>query len=212
MDKDIQLIGQELRDVRGVNISKGKLDLIVLRYMARRIHLTLYHLGEPTTKSKPLLYKLQERHGRTHRIAIYRYQELLLKRPLAFVGFISGRQRNLPSSILCAIEMVDKQLIEELVSSPGILSYSSLELHNGNWFNLVLLNDVKAKAHIKGTETHTYAAYHLAPRFYEWIRLHNGIMPEGLDHAEMKLQKTKFYTFYPAQERPFIQELTYDAR
>jgi hypothetical protein len=209
MNQKGQFEGQDSQDVRDVSVSKGKLDLIVLKYMARRMHLTLHQLGEPISTSQPLLYRLQERYGRTHRIAIYKYQELFLEKPFAFVGFFSRKQRNLRPSIVRAIETVDKKLIEELVGSPGILSYSSLELRNGNWCNLVLLSEANAKTYIKSSETHRYAAYQLANRYYEWIRLHNGIMPEGLDHTEMMVRKTKYYTFQRAQERLSIQELTY---
>ena len=209
MDQGNQLIEQDLKSIQDTTVSKGKCDLIVLRYMARRLHLTLHQLGDPIIMSKLQLYQLQERFERTHRIAIYRYRELLSKKHLAFVGFISQKQRNLSPSIIGAIKKADKQLVKELSSAPGILSYSSLELRNGNWCNLVLLSDASTKAHIKDAETHTYAAYHLAPHYYEWIRLHNGMMAQGLDHTEMYLQKTKYYSFSPVQLRPTIQELTY---
>ena len=57
---------------------------------------------------------------------------------------------------------------------------------------------------------HKYAAYRLAHSYYEWIRLHNGVMPEGLDHMEMQLQKTKYYTFQAGQQRPSIREFIYE--
>ena len=100
-------------------------------------------------------------------------------------------------------------LVEELADATGVLSYSSLELRNGNWCNLVLLSDAEAKTGIKGREMHKYAAYHLAHSYYEWIRLHTGIMPEGLDHTEMLLQKTKYYFFEEPQKRPTIRERVY---
>ena len=76
--------------------------------------------------------------------------------------------------------------------------------------NLVLLSDAEAKTYIKGSEMHKYAAYRLAHSYYEWIRLHNGVMPEGLDHMEMQLQKTKYYTFQAGQQRPSIREFIAD--
>jgi hypothetical protein len=209
MNQHSGLLRQDLRDnSMYTDITKGKLDLMVLRHMARRLHLTLHQLEEPTSP-QPLLYKLQERHGRTHRIVIYRYQELLLKRSLNFVGFISGRQKHVHASIVDAIQTADRRLVQELVDIPGILSYSSLELRNGDWCNLVLLSDSNAKRHLKNTETHAYAAYELANHYYEWIRLHNGIMPYGLDHTEMILQKTRRYSFQLAQPRPDVRELSY---
>jgi hypothetical protein len=185
------------------DVRKGMLDLILLRYMARRLHLTLRQLEQPANprNSQTWPYRMQERHGRTHRIAIYQPQELLVKLPLSFVGFVSRKRRQLSLSIIKAIEKVDKVLIEELAEAPGILSYSSLELQNGHWCNLVLLRDDTAKMHLKSSSTHKYAAYDLAHSYYEWIRLHNGVMPEGLDHMEMLLQKTKYYIFHPSQQR-----------
>ena len=191
------------------DVTKGKLDLMILRHMARRLHLTLYQLEAPVSAPQPLLYKLQERHGRTHRIVIYKYQELLLKRRLTFVGFISGKQKHLHASVIYAIQMVDRKLVQELVDIPGILSYSSLELRNGDWCNLVILSDANAKKQLKNTETHAYAAYELANNYYEWIRLHNGIMPQGLDHTEMVLQRTRRYFFQLAQQPPSVRELSY---
>ena len=175
------------------------------------MHLTLQQLdqNERSTLQQPLLYQLQERHGRKHRIVIDRHQELFQKLPFAFVGFISKRKRSLLPSIVEEIQQTDQKLIAELIKAPGILSYSSLELPFGDWCTLVVLADVSAKRQIKGTETHVYAAYHLAHAYYEWIRLHTGTMPEGLDHEEMRLLKTKYYTFHAGQERPSIRELTY---
>jgi hypothetical protein len=193
---------------------KGQLDLIILRYMVRRLHLTLQrpvHKARSTLQG-PVLYYVQERHGRNHRIVIYRQQELFQKLPLAFVGFISKRKRSLLPSIVEQIQQADQKLVAELVKAPGILSYSSLELPCGEWCNLVVLADVSAKKQIKGTETHAYAAYHLAHTYYEWIRLHTGTMSEGLDHMEMRLLNTKYYTFHAGQQRPSIQELEYSLR
>ena len=209
MKQSSGLLRQDIQDTSMyTDVTKGKLDLMVLRHMARRLHLTLYQLEEPTSP-QPLLYKLQERHGHTHRIVIYKYQELLLKRSLTFVGFISGKQKQIHDSVVDAIQKVDGRLVEELVHIPGILSYSSLELRNGDWCNLVLLSDSDAKRQLKNTETHTYAAHELANHYYEWIRLHNGIMPHGLDHTEMILQKTRRYTFHLTPSRPTVCEMSY---
>jgi hypothetical protein len=210
MNQDYQLLQQDVEDNRrSANVQKGKLDLIILKYMARRLHLTLRQLDQPTSFSQPLLYRLRERHGHTHRIALYNHQELFLQQTLPFIGFISRKQMDLSRSVIDEIQAVDKLLIEELVNNPGILSYSSLELRNGNWCNLVIMRGADAKAHMKSTKTHMYPAHQLAYGHYEWIRLHHGIMTEGLDHMEMVLQKTKYYTFHSAEQKPVIREHMY---
>ena len=204
MNKDVHLNqGEAQADLPPPGVRKGKLDLVILRYMARRVYVALRSLDQVATTARPLLYYLDERRRRTHRMAIYNPEELLLNNELAFVGFISARQKLLRPSIIQAIQRADKRLVEELAGAPGVLSYSSLEVRNGDWCNLVLLSDAGAKTHIKGSEMHKYAAYHLAHSYYEWIRLHNGVMPEGLDHMEMQLQKTKYYTFQAGQPWAF---------
>lgn len=193
------------------DIGKGKRDTIILRYMARRLHLTLHQFtsSDSGRRTHPIVYTLQERRERMHRIAIYQPRELLVKTPLSFVGFLSRKQRQLPLSLLKTIERVDKQMVEDLAETPGILSYTSLELAHGEWCNLVVLDNAGTKSSITGRKLHKYAAYSLAPAYYEWIRLHHGILPEGLDHMEMQLQKTRYYTFSGTQAPPSIQERVY---
>jgi len=210
MNKDIQLDKHESPDDRSLPIvMKRKLDHVILSYMARKIHVMLHSLDQATTTSQPLLYYLDERHKRTHRIAIYNPQELLLNNGLPFVGFVSLRRNSLNPLVLDELRALDKRLVAELVNSPGLLSYSSLELHEGNWCNLVLFGNANAKIHVTNNDTHTYAAYEFAPRCYEWIRLHNGFMPVGLAGNEMLLQRTKYYTFLEAHQRPILREVSY---
>jgi hypothetical protein len=192
-------------------IRKERSDLTVLRYMARRLHLMIqgFEQAEACSQQQPQLYLGQERRGHAHRIIIYRQQELLLKSSFTFVGFISRRKDNLAASTIAKIQKTDQKMIRELVSVPGILSYSSLELPHGNWCNLVLMSNMGVKSHFKKAETHLYAAHQLAHTYYDWIRLQIGTLPEGLDPMEMRLLKTRYYTFYLDQQKPHIQELTY---
>ena len=216
MNKDIQLDKHESPDDRSLPIvMKRKLDLVILRYMAQKIHVMLHSLDQaPTinrgaTTSQPFLYYLDERHKRTHRIAIYNPQELLLNNGLPFVGFVSMRRKSLSPFVLDELRILDKRLVAELVNTPGLLSYSSLELHDGNWCNLVLFGNANAKIHVTNNDTHRYAAYEFSPRCYEWIRLHNGIMPAGLAGNEMLLQRTKYYMFQEVHQRPILREVSY---
>ena len=186
-------------------------DTVLLRYMAQRIYITLYLLDKPADPSQPLLYYLEEGDKYTHRIAIYSPQELLLNNQLEFVGFISRKLQPGDSQVIEEIRTVDKKLIVELINTPGLMSYSSLELHDGRWCNPVLFSGPETKLHLKQSETHKYAAYQLSPRYYEWVRLHNGIMPGGLARNELVLQKTKFYQFHGSHEKPKMRELTYEA-
>lgn len=185
---------------------QGKFDLAVLKHMALHVRGMLARLEQSGTSAQPLLYYAEERRQRIHRIAIYNPQELRLNSSIAFVGFVSGKRQPGSTSIANEILTVDKLLIAELTGIPGILSYSSLERSNGNWYNLVLLSHLDMKRHIKNNETHAYAAHQLAPRYYDWIRLHNGAMPGGLATNEMVLQRTKLYIFHEEPQWPIVSE------
>ncbi|HKV59850.1 MAG TPA: hypothetical protein VJO32_16280 [Ktedonobacteraceae bacterium] len=187
-----------------------KLDLQVLRYMAHRIHRRL--LSPAVTITLPSLEYIEERRKRIHRMVIYQQQEYLLRASLLFVGFVSGVQSHVSPAIAQEIHRVDKLFMAELVHNAGLLSYSSLELNAGHWYNLVLLSDVAAKTYFKESSTHRYAAYDLAMHYYAWIRLHNGIMPNGLEGNVMLLQSTKSYTFPVIGQKPVMQELLYPVK
>jgi len=215
INMDTQLLEEVIHDEQiEIDVRNAQRDLIILKYMAWRLHSILYQLdqAEKQGSEQPLLRQVQERCGRNHRIVIYRQQELLQLRSFAFVGFISKRKGVLQPEVVEAIKQTDQKLVAELVHAPSILSYSSLELPGGDWCNLVVLADSGAKMHIKNSETHIHAAHHLAHDYYKWIRLHNGTMPEGLDPVEMRLLSTKYYTFHPDQQRPSLRERTYGTR
>ena len=199
----------QLPDSRATVLSKGTSDLLVLKCMRQRMRVTLHQLEPCATSQRPILYNFQERHRRIHRIALYNCQALLQCPALAFVGFISQKQKTLDATILDEIHTIDAQLVAEMVNNSGILGYSSLELRTGIWCNLVLMENIESKQQVLRTETHAHAAYQLAPRYYEWIRLHTGVMPHGLFHDEMKALHTRFYAFQTAQQRPVVREHTY---
>jgi hypothetical protein len=192
-----------------IDISRSRLDLAVLRHMARKFHMALKLLDLPAIMSQPFIYFSEERRSREHRIVIFNHQELLLNKSLTFVGFISSRQKTADTTVASEITRSDDQLLTELVNISGILGYSSLELRKDSWYNLVLLRDAATREHVKGSATHAYAAYQLAPLYYAWVRLHHGILPHGLAQGDMQLLSTKYYTFHVPPYKPIIIERSY---
>jgi len=185
-----------------------KVDLLVLRYMARKI---AYFLPDAAAGTPlPRVHFAQEQRNRVHRIVIYRRGEHLLNGNLLFVGFISSVQEHATPATVQEIHRVDKQFMAELADNTGLLSYSSLELKRGRWFNLVLLSDLAAKTFFKGSTTHSYAAYQLSMQYYAWIRLHHGVLPGGLERKDFVVQRTKFYVFPEIGQQPVTGELHYE--
>lgn len=189
-------------------INKGARDLIVLRYMAQKIHMVLYTLEQPAAASAPLSYSLEVRHNRQQRIILYNPHVLLQNTALYFVGFVSGKHKIVDPSIDNEMQRVDALLTKELVNAPGLLCYSSLELRTGKWYNLVLLANFNIKTHLQNSSVHCYGAYQLATRYYEWIRLHSGVMPDGLSRSTLRLQKTKYYACQTPEPYFAVSELT----
>ncbi len=194
-----------------INEAKYRSDLAILAFMARRLR---YLLTQPTTNSEqPLLYHVQERHQRAHRIAMY--QPLALQQwqasDLPFVGFISHRRELVEPFVLEDIQTADQTMLIELKHNPGLLSYSSLELRPGYWYNLVLMHDERAKEHFRQSKTHAYAAYDLSPRYYEWIRLHHGLLMGGLALCKFQLGSTRYY-FFADQNSSMIYNVTHHER
>jgi hypothetical protein len=191
-------------------VSKVKPDLVVLKYLAQQLYITLQQPDSAGTSTEPFRYSLEDCHKRKHRIVLYKPQELLSTRPLSFVGFVSGTRPALNLTLVDEVERIDAYMVAELVNIAGIFSYSSLEVRPGRWYNLVVFHNSETKAHLKNNHTHAYAAYQLAPQYYEWIRLHNGIMPAGLARQELLVQSTKYYTFRAGQQHPDMYEITYE--
>jgi|GEM_PF-6981445 len=166
--------------------------------------------ADPYSDCPGLFFFARERRGRTHRIVIYHAGDLSLGHDLPFVGFISGRRRTALPAIGSEIEQLDRQLVAELANAPAVLSYSSLQLHSGNWYNLAIFRDAGGKTIFHRMDTHTYAAHEIAPRYYDWIRLHHGIIVGTLADGVLHLQYTRHITFdeqYAPTMRLIIHQL-----
>jgi hypothetical protein len=190
----------EMSELETSQIEKKKLDLVLLRYMVRRLQFALSKAapegssrqGRPRVHNPQRVYKLQERRSWTHRVEVFQKEELLGKIPLAFVGFITAKRRPLSPTVLKAILGSERVLVKSLSNLPGVLCYSSIEHCHAVQCSLLLLSDASACAQVVGSIADRYSA---VPSYYSWVRLYRGVMQEGLDHLEMQLQETGYYIF-----------------
>jgi hypothetical protein len=128
-----------------------------------------------------------------HRIAITRPEELLSRDELAVVGFCGQKW---PEADRAPLDAADAELLDEFMLHPYLLSYSSLEVEDGDWRNLVLFSHPQGIGHWAISLKHAYAARELAPLYYKNIRLHNGVLPGGLMSGdEIILNRTKYYDY-----------------
>ncbi len=171
------------------------LDRMVLQFMARKISLTLCTLELASVNALPLHYLLREKRGRYHRILIFSHHDLLHATELRLVGFVSKCRPAMAQATVDEMGRVDELLVDEIAHIPNLVSYSSLELHPGSWYSLVLFRHTEVKTYLKNSATHSYAVSQLAPRYYEWIRLHNGVLCLGSTAQDVQLHSTKYYRF-----------------
>lgn len=177
-------------------VVKGRIDLMVLRHMACQLRLTLLTMEQQANMTKfPVAYELTERRSCLHRIVFYCPEALHAEETLSFVGFVSGRRSTKDDTLNEELFQADQQMLDKLKHIPGLLAYSSLELRPGRWYNLVVMQTFDVKANLKGIDMHQHAAYHLAPRAYDWIRIHSGVFSGGLLKNAPQLLKTRHYAF-----------------
>jgi hypothetical protein len=145
---------------------------------------------------RPLVLAPPGLEGRAHRAIVCDERRLGDGRDLAWVGFFAAKRRDRDPSPLT---VMDDALIEEFPAHPGVLSYSSLELVDGDWGNLILLDGDAAREHWRDGERHAYAARELAPHHYTNVRLHLGVLPGGVrGGSEPVLRRTKYYDYRAA--------------
>lgn len=167
-------------------------DLRQLRAMARTVRSWADRLV-PGVQAQPLILYLREPAGNRHRILLADLPGLWACEEATVVGFFGTKRSDIDAAMLNA---VDAALNYELLHHPLLLSYSSVELADGNWANLVMMRHPEGIDSWAASSRHAYAARELAPRYYEGIRLHNATLPQGLAAIEeLRLLRTKYYDF-----------------
>ncbi len=128
---------------------------------------------------------------------------------LPFVGFISRKQPSIAPDIQRRIDAADDGMLLALSGIPALLRYISLQLADENWYNLVIFAQEGAKRDILATSLHHHAAYDLAPLYYQWIRLHHGIIQQAGSAPELTLHTTKYYVFSTPAAAPAMYVQAY---
>ena len=166
-------------------------DVIALHYMLARLQ-EHFSPADGAPVRPPILY-LPQHNGRQHRIVLLNNMPLHSGERFAFVGFF-GRKRTVADAGL--LDALDAELIQELYDYPHMLSYSSLELHDGSWGNLVLMSSPQGAVHWASSARHAYAAHQVAPACYTTIRLHSGMVTlNGTAEAVLHIQRTKHFDY-----------------
>jgi len=111
---------------------------------------------------------------------------------VCIVGFFAERRETIDYPSLDELEM---SLLLEFRNFPGILSYSSLELANDFWANLVV-HSVPDDTEVWRTNPAHTRAVDVSPELYSSIRIHNGHLDGGVaGNRAVAIDRTKYWDY-----------------
>jgi len=139
--------------------------------------------------------------GEHHRLLVFGHARLAARTPLAFVGFRGERRLEIDPLVESAVDRIDAALVSGMAQVPGVLSYGCQRLPDGNWINLVVLETLSATGAWHRSALHREASAELSPRYYTSVRLHNGLLPDGVS-GPLRVLDTKYYDF--SAEQPWL--------
>ena len=182
--RDLAILGYMLEDLRGLLTRMGEGELTIVPYVA----------------TEWIVQDLKRR------VVVCDAMSLHDRGSAQFVGFFGERHEDRDSTPL---EEANFEIVLEFQKYPGILSYSSMELADGNWANLVLHNVPEDRESWRASEAHAKAARELSPLFYRTVRIHNGVLPDGvMGNRSMVIERTKYWQYGSARVWHAVRELT----
>ncbi len=109
------------------------------------------------------------------------------------VGFFGERR---PAAKQSVVDDIEVDLLLEFRSHPGILSYSSTELIDNYWANLVIHEKPVDSQEWRNSDVHRRAVSEISPRQYRSVRIHNGRLSGGVVGSRaIMIDRTKFWDY-----------------
>ena len=167
---DLDLLAYMLQDLRSLIRSSdaGKVELVAHEPTFWHVH----GLRRRTVVCEPALIRRADR--------------------VCIVGFFAARRESIDYPSLDELEM---NLLLEFRNFPGILSYSSVELANDFWANLVV-HSVPDDTEVWRTCTAHTRAVEVSPELYSSIRIHNGHLDGGVaGNRAVAIDRTKYWDY-----------------
>lgn len=132
-------------------------------------------------------------HGLQRRSVICDVDALVQPVTRQMVGFFGDRRLG---SDVAEVDERELDVVAEFRNHPGIVSYSSTELLDGQWANLVVHRHPDDRSGWRHSAVHIAAAESVAPRIYHNVRIHNGCIPGGpIGSRTVVLETTKYWDY-----------------
>ena len=143
--------------------------------------------------------------GLTRRLLVCDEDRLRDHEDACVVGFFAERRADLG---IGPLEEANSAIVAQFRNFPGILSYSSIELPNGYWANMVLHDDPVDRDYWSRGALHAQAARTLGPMHYRTVRIHNArLTGPVLEQPSFVVKKTKYWDYSEATEWVAEREL-----
>ncbi len=178
-------------------------DREILVHMAKQLYTVLEKHPEVLEMSKSIY--IDEPDGYSHRYFVPIVTALRQTKKVYLVGFFSHKHEG---ALYNHFGDLDERLIKELPTHEEILSYSTMELPGGDFGNLVLLSNEDAKTKWMQGKIHSRAV-ELSPDYYQFVRINNGILPEGIIKPDLlQITRVKYYDYSQNPPWKAVRELT----
>jgi len=180
-------------------------DIALLNYLLQdlRVLMRRHRKGEIEIEKQQVFQ--WDVHGLERRTVLCDPERIQEDGDVQIVGFFGDRRENPDYEAVDASEI---DLISEFVNYPGILSYSSIELVDHYWANLVVHREPEDREAWRGSEAHKHAVEHVAPNAYHAVRIHNGRIPDGvLSSQTVVIESTKYWDYDSGDGWHAVREL-----
>ena len=138
---------------------------------------------------EPLLWQV---HGLRRRAVICDVLEIRRRERVCVVGFFADPRDDIEYESLDELELSP---LLEFRNYPGILSYSSIELANEYWANLVIHVEPDDTDAWRSSTAHAHAVTY-SPALYKCVRIHNGQLEGGVTgNQAISINRTKYWDY-----------------
>lgn len=180
-------------DHPGASTTLYQSDIALLNYLLQDLRALMRRAATGQVRLLPHQRVTWEVHGLQRRTVVCDPDQLLAFDDVHVVGFFGDRR---PTADVPAVDEVEVALLEEFRSYPGILSYSSVELVDDQWANLVVHQSPTDREAWRESAVHVDAVDRIAAPTYRSVRIHNGCIKGGVIGPEtVVIQNTKYWDY-----------------
>jgi hypothetical protein len=167
-------------------------DLDVMAYMLQDLRTLLRSNAVGKTSLSAHVPTVWSVHGLHRRTVVCDPDHVKDHDRVCIVGFFGNRRSELPFE---AMDQIDVRLLDEFQSYPGILSYSSVELADDYWANLVVHAEPDDREVWRTSAAHVNAV-EMSPVLYSDVRIYNGHLVDGVgSNRAIDIDSIKYWDY-----------------